>query len=460
MKCSQITKHQPKSSSAPPLEVIRRSEAVPETPPLEAEPKPNRKLYLRLALGLVAVALLGLGGFYGKQSFDHLISHEETDDAYVTGHLHQVSSRVQGTVETVLVDDNEHVRKGQVLVTLDPRDFEVKVNQALASLKQAERRANAARTSIAFQETTARGQDTDARGSIDSAMAAISKSEASVREAKAGIEKAKSDLVAREAEVERSSRDYKRYIALEKEGAVTTMERDGARRDYQVAVANRDAARNAITEATGRLDQAKESVLSGKAALTRAQGQIELARASTVQTRVSEHQYETDMAAVAAASASLKEAELNLSYTKIVAPAAGRVGKKTVEEGHRIEPGQPLLTVVSDDAWVVANYKETQIKAMHPGQRVAIKIDSLPEHQFIGRVESFAPASGASFALLPSDNATGNFTKIVQRVPVKILFEPASIAGFEDRIVPGLSVVTSVNIKGTIPVQHVAALRQ
>ncbi len=460
MKCSQIAKKQHKSNCTPPLEVVHPLEAVASSPQDESRPRIKPILYVRLTLSLVVLVVLALGGLYGKQAFDHIASHEETDDAYITGHLHQVSSRVQGTVETVLVDDNEHVRKGQVLVTLDPRDFEVKVNQALASLKQAERRASAARTSITFQETAARGQDTDARGSIESAMAAISRSEASVREARAGIDKAKSDLAAREAEVERATRDYKRYIALEKEGAVTTMERDGARRDYQVAVANRDAARNAIREATERLDQAKESVLSGKAALTRARGQIELARASTVQTRVSEHQYETDMAAVAAAAASLKEAELNLSYTKIIAPAAGRVGKKTVEEGHRIEPGQPLLTVVSDDAWVVANYKETQIKAMHPGQRVAIKIDSLPEHKFIGRVESFAPASGASFALLPSDNATGNFTKIVQRVPVKILFEPASIAGFEDRIVPGLSVVTSVNIKGTIPVQHVAAIRQ
>lgn len=460
MKCSQITKNHQKCSSAPPSGGIHRSEAVPQLQQEPDKPRNSRSLYLRLTMAFVAVVVLGLGGYYVKQAFDHISSHEETDDAYVTGHLHQVSSRVQGTVETVLVDDNEHVRKGQVLVTLDPRDFEVKVNQALASLKQAERRASAARTSITFQETAARGQDTDARGSIDSAMAAISRSEASVREAKAGIDKAKSDLAAREAEVERATRDYKRYIALEKEGAVTTMERDGARRDYQVAVANRDAARNAIREASERLDQAKESVLSGKAALTRAQGQVELARAGTVQTKVSEHQYETDMAAVAAAAASLKEAELNLSYTKIVAPTTGRVGKKTVEEGHRIEPGQPLLTVVSDDAWVVANYKETQIKAMHPGQRVVIKIDSLPEHKFMGRVESFAPASGASFALLPSDNATGNFTKIVQRVPVKILFEPASIAGFEDRIVPGLSVVTSVYIKGTIPVQHVAALRQ
>jgi membrane fusion protein (multidrug efflux system) len=187
-------------------------------------------------------------------------------------------------------------------------------------------------------------------------------------------------------------------------------------------------------------------VNTSKAQLTQAQGQLQVAKASAVQTKVSEHQFDTDLATVEHAKAALEEARLNLSYTTIVAPITGRVGKKTVEEGQRIEPGQPLMTIVSDNPWVVANYKETQLAHMRAGQKVDIKIDSFPDHKFEGYVLSFSPASGQSFAVLPSDNATGNFTKIVQRLPVKILFTADSIRGYEDRLAPGLSVISTVDV--------------
>ncbi len=181
---------------------------------------------------------------------------------------------------------------------------------------------------------------------------------------------------------------------------------------------------------------------------------MQLARASAVQTRVTEQDYQTDLAAVEGAQAALNAARLDLSYTKIVAPISGRIGKKVVEEGQRVEPGQPLLTIVSDDPWVVANYKETQLKNMYAGQKVDIKIDSFPDHKFEGIVESFSPASGASFAVLPSDNATGNFTKIVQRIPVKILFTTDSIKGYASRLAPGLSVLTSVDVAPHSSARH------
>ncbi len=176
------------------------------------------------------------------------------------------------------------------------------------------------------------------------------------------------------------------------------------------------------------------------------QGQKQLAKASAVQTVVDKSQYDVAMAAVERARTALAEAQLNLSYASIVAPTAGRIGKKSVEAGQRIEPGQPLLTIVADNPWVVANFKETQLKKMHSGQSVDITIDSFPDHRFLGHVLSFSPASGASFAVLPSDNATGNFTKIVQRLPVKIILDPASVKGYEDKLAPGMSAVTSVNL--------------
>ena len=153
-------------------------------------------------------------------------------------------------------------------------------------------------------------------------------------------------------------------------------------------------------------------------------------------------------AQVKAASAQLKEVELQLSYTEIMSPAAGRVGRKNVEVGHRVQPGQALLAVVQPAVWVTANFKETQLGELRPGQHVELRVDTFPKTVFTGRVESIAPASGAQFALLPPDNATGNFTKIVQRVPVKIVFDEDSVRGFSGSLIPGMSVCVKVNVRG------------
>lgn len=426
--------------------VTAKSPSTEQTDTQETKAAPKKPLVRKIITGILALVLVGAGGQFGIHTYNQVSTHEETDDAYVTGHLHQVSTRVNGTVDQVLVDDNEHVKQGQVLVLLDPRDYKVKVTQAMANLLQAERKATVAKTSVSFQSTTAEGQDTDAKGSIDSALAAISKSQAGVREAKAAIESSQANLAAKDAELERAQLDYNRYYTLEREGAVSTSERDSARRDYLVALESRNVARKDVTQSIERFEQAQQLINTSKAELTKAEAQAHLAKASAVQTEVNKYQFQTDLAAIDAAKAALAEAQLNLSYTKIVAPSSGRIGKKTVEEGQRIEPGQPLMTIVADNPWVVANFKETQLKDMKVGQSVEIAVDSFPDHKFEGTVLSFSPASGASFAILPSDNATGNFTKIVQRVPVKILFTDESIKGYEDRMAPGLSAVTSVNV--------------
>jgi membrane fusion protein (multidrug efflux system) len=419
--------------------------------------KLSAKQVLLITLGVVLVAVTAVAG---NNWVRYLLSHEETDDAYITGHLHQVSSRVDGTVDKVWVDDNEHVKQGQVLVTLDPNDYKAQADQALANLEQAKRQIQTAQTTISYQDTDAQGQDMNAKGSVANALAGISRSEAQVREAQAAILAAQNDLKAKDGELERATIDYKRYDYLGKQGAVALTQSDAAKRDYIVALGNRDAARDAITQATERLKEAQDSVNTSKAQLAQAQAQIQLAKASAVQVQVNQAQLNTDLAAVAKAKAALDAANLNLSYTKIVAPISGRIGKKTVEEGHRVQPGEPLMTIVSDDPWVVANYKETQLKRIRAGQKVEITIDSFPDHKFEGHVLSFSPASGASFAILPSDNATGNFTKIVQRLPVKILFTPESIVGYEDRLAPGLSVISSVDVVSPAePLTTVAQVR-
>jgi membrane fusion protein (multidrug efflux system) len=168
-----------------------------------------------------------------------------------------------------------------------------------------------------------------------------------------------------------------------------------------------------------------------------------------MQTNVNATQYDAARTHVTQAEAGLAEAKLLLSYTTITAPAAGRIGRKQVEVGQRLQPGQPLLAIVSNDVWVTANFKETQLERMRPGQPVDIKVDAFPSHHFKGYVDSFSPASGAHIALSPPENATGNYTKIVQRVPVKIVFDPASVKGFETALRPGMSVVPTVDLAAT-----------
>lgn len=181
----------------------------------------------------------------------------------------------------------------------------------------------------------------------------------------------------------------------------------------------------------------KQELDNAKAALALAQAAVAAARAQAT----------SAVAQVQVAAANLKEAELQLTYTEITAPAAGRIGRKNVETGNRVQPGQALLAIVSPEIWVVANFKETQLTHLRPGQSVKLSVDTFPGYIFAGRVESVAPASGAQFALLPPDNATGNFTKIVQRVPVKIVFEDAALQTFSDRIVPGMSAMVKVNVR-------------
>jgi membrane fusion protein (multidrug efflux system) len=173
---------------------------------------------------------------------------------------------------------------------------------------------------------------------------------------------------------------------------------------------------------------------------------MQQSEAAQVQTEVSRKDLKVRVSSVEQSTASLNDALVQLGYCRIAAPVAGRVGKKSVEAGDRVEPAQPLMTIVSDYLWVVANFKETQLERMRPGQAVDIHIDAFPHHGFKGMVDSFSPGSGANFALLPSDNATGNFTKIVQRVPVKILFDPRTTKGFESLIVPGMSAVVTVDL--------------
>ncbi|HZR20293.1 MAG TPA: HlyD family secretion protein [Verrucomicrobiae bacterium] len=310
-------------------------------------------------------------GYFGVRYWCYANSWVGTDNAYLIGHIHSVSSRVAGTVKEVLVDENQEVASGTVLAQLDASDFEVRRRQAAAQLAQA----------------TAQVQESQAR--IAQAVAQIDREQARATKANQDLQRATS-------------------LFGTGSGAISRQELDLARAESDAAEAALKAARSALDSTT--------------ASASAAHAQEKLAQAG------------------------LEDADLQLSYTQIMAPATGRIGKKNLETGNRVQPGQALLALVQPELWVTANFKETQLAHLRPGQAVRIKADAFPGRSFRGTVEGVSPASGAQFALLPPDNATGNFTKIVQRVPVKILLDSASLGDLRASLVAGMSVVVEVKV--------------
>ncbi|MEC4819531.1 MAG: HlyD family secretion protein [Scytonema sp. PMC 1069.18] len=460
-------------STAPEVDVDSQPEIGEEEVSSQQPEQPKRKKPIGLILGVLGVGAVAAGGF-GYQWWQYASTHQQTDNAQVAGHVHQVSSRIPGTVSQVLVNDNELVKSGQLLVKLDPRDYQSKVQQAQAALQNARRQAEAAKANITLASETSSAQTAQAQGDVNGALAAISTAQAAVQEAKAGIPAAQAEvklaqagIPAAQAQVaqananlQKAQADYNRYQTLYQQGAIPRQQLDSAQATYDVALAQKNAAVQAVeqaqaklasakvgvAQAQSRLAQAQEGVASAQAKLATSKGGLQQATASGQQTEVNRNQYEAAIAAIAQAQASLKDAQLQLSYTNITAPSAGRIGRKTVEVGNRIQAGAPLMAIVDNENWIVANFKETQLENMKPGEEVEIKLDAFPHHTFKGHVDSISPASGAQFALLPPDNATGNFTKIVQRIPVKIAFDQESIKGYESLIAPGMSAEVSVSV--------------
>jgi membrane fusion protein (multidrug efflux system) len=466
--------NQPTEERAHP-ETQQDTEKPTSLPPGEGAntQKPKRGLPKWL-LPVAGVGAIVAGGF-GYNWWQFASTHQETDDATVAGHVHQISSRINGTAIAVPVDDNQQVHKGDLLVKLDPRDYEVKVQQAQAALEAAQRQAGSAQANIALSSETTQGKTSQAQGDINAARAGIATAQAAVQEAKtgipaaqaavaeaqAGIPAAQAQVAQAEANLVRAQADYNRYETLYRQGAVARQQLDTARATYLVNLAQRNSAQQGVQQAQARLAQAKqgvaqaqaklaqaqEGVANAQAKLAAAQGGLQQATAGGQQTQANRSQYEAALAAISQSQANLNDAKLQLSYTNVTAPTDGRVGRKTVEVGQQVQPGQALMAIVDNEDWVVANFKETQLEKMRPGQEVEVKLDAFPHHPFKGRVDSFSPGSGATFALLPPDNATGNFTKIVQRVPVKIVLDSQSVKGYESRIVPGMSAVVSVDVK-------------
>jgi membrane fusion protein, multidrug efflux system len=420
-------------------ETDKSAEVAPATP--LPPRRPLKKLIIGGAVGLAIVAAI-----YGYRQWQFATTHEETDNAYVTADVHPINARIAGTVSQVAVNDNQLVNSGAGLLKLDPSDYAASLEQAKAALETARYQAGVAQANIGVVATTAQGQTTQAQGNIAAAAAGVTTAEGAVAEAQAGVPAAQAQLAQVEAALVKAQLDYDRFNQLAQSGAIPRAQLDAAKATYDATLAQRQAVQAQGQQANAKLVQAQQNLSSSAAKLAATKGTLQTAAAATQQTTVNRQQYKVALAAIVQAEAQVKTAQLQLSYTTITAPTAGRVGNKTVQVGQRVQPGQTLMSVVSNQPWVVANFKETQLTKMQPGQVVEIKIDAFPGRRFTGRLDSLAPASGARFALLPPDNATGNFTKIVQRFPVKITFAPDSLQGLTDRLTPGMSATVTVDI--------------
>lgn len=506
-------------------------------------PTPARK---RPPVGFLALAIaLGAAGWFGYRSYSFSSAHVSTDDAYVTASVVPVSARVIGNADRIFVKENQRVKAGQLLVTLDSASYQVEVDQAEANLRMAKAAVEGAAAGVDLSADTgsaqiaqAQGGIAESEGQIGAALAGVQRARAQFATAQASLQTSLANALAAETAVQarvsarsraveqvaaaeavlksteatvgvaaanlkgveataaNATREAERAAKLADEGAIAraiadsrataaadaAAKVDAARQQVEAARANVaqrradvSAARAQIREADDSAEQARaqaraaksdvsaqrarveqeasgiassrQAVTSAEARRTQANANLRTAQTAPKQVSISEANRKTALARVAQAEAALEAAKLALSRTKIFAPVAGTVSRKSIQPGQQVAVGQPMLQIIPDERpWIVANFKETQMGRIRMGQSVEVEVDALPGTHLHGRVESIAKGTGSVFALLPPDNATGNFTKVVQRVPVKIVFDEEQ-PGL-DRLRAGLSAVAVVSLRG------------
>jgi membrane fusion protein (multidrug efflux system) len=387
------------------------------------------------------LAGLAAGGY---KIWERLSRVETTDDAQIDGAIFPLSPRVMGHVIQVTVHDQAAVKAEDILVQLDPRDFEVALSKARAELADAEATLAGARSDVPVTSVSTASVLSGARSSRQDATAQVSWSEQALGAAKARLKTAEANVRVAEANANKSAQDVERYKALVARDDIPRQQYEQAIADTEAARANVDAQRAAVTEAQQNVLAAEKSIEQARAKVGQADATVEGAMTGPQQVKSSEARAQAAAAKVAQKRAEVEQAELNLKYTTITAPATGIVARRSVEVGQYVEPGQLLLVIVDlNKVWVVANFKETQLKDMKVGQRADIAVDA-NGRTYTGHIESLAGASGARFSLLPPENATGNYVKVVQRIPVIIGFDPGQNNDLVLR--PGMSVTPTVHV--------------
>src|SRR5579863_8845564 len=366
-----------------------------------------------------------------------------TDDAQVDCHITAVAPQVPGYVVDLKIDDNTPVKTGDLLVQIDPRTYQDEVDQAKANLDFAEAQANSAEIQIGLTRATTTQSTSGAVHQKESDAAAYAMSQAQLEQsATANLQVAEANVAAKSATNERAQSDLKRYTPLLATDDVSKYQFDAVDAAARVAKSELEAAQQQLTAAQQAVEIARANAQSSEARFLRSQSQLLQTKAQEQQVPIAEATYKSALAAVERAKAALQQAELNLAYTHITAPITGQVTQKSVDLGQYVSPGQLLFTIVPlDQVYVTANFKETQLAHVRPGQKVRIHVDTY-RREFDGVVDSLAGAAGSRQALLPPQNATGNFIKVVQRIPVKILVKQSSDSHFVLR--PGMNVEATI----------------
>jgi membrane fusion protein, multidrug efflux system len=377
---------------------------------------------------IVGIIVLLVAGFFLWRYFD---SYEDTDDAQIDGHLNSISARVSGHVLKLLVDDNQYVPMGTPLIEIDPKDYQVAVDRAKADYADAVALAEAARVNVPITSVNTNSQTSSAQADVENANAGIAAARQQFSAAKAQLAEAEANNV-------KAQNDLVRYKQLVDKQEISEQQYDQAVAAAHAGTASVDAARASASAADNQVRQAQSRLL---------QAQANLRAAATGPQQVETYRSRAQSAQAQAEQkrAALEQAELNLQYTVIAAPVNGVVTNRTVEVGQNVSIGQELMKVINlDDIWVTANFKETQLKRMQVGQRATIRVDTNGK-DYKAHVQSIAGASGAITSLLPPENATGNYVKVVQRIPVKITFDPGETR--EHVLRPGMSVEPKVWVK-------------
>ena len=392
---------------------------------------------------LVIILLLAVGGFF---VWSYYSVRETTDDAEIEGHIHPISAKVSGTIVSVNIKENQNVQQDAVLVQIDPKDYQVALDRAQADLAESQALLDASRVDVPMTATTSSSQFSGAEATVQEARANATSSEKEVPEAGDRLRSAQAKLREMQANYQKAQRDLERMQKLIAKEEISQQQFDAFTAAAESQRASLDSAQADVSAAEEGLHVAESHVARDSAKVAQAQAAAQGANTAPQQMAMSRSRAESAAARVQMAKAALDQAQLNLQYTTIVAPIGGLISKKNVEVGQIVQAGQPLFAIVPlEDTWVEANFKETQLKNIRLGQPVIVSVDAFGGRKFKAYVESIAAATGAKFSLLPPENATGNYVKVVQRIPVRILFDKGEDP--EHILRPGMSVVPTVMTK-------------
>ena len=412
----------------PPAEADRQEAA---SKPLPATERDFRSLasrtqnsHFRIAVAIAIVVLLIAGVFV----YRYVSSYESTDDAQVDGHVNSISARISGHVIKLNVEDNQYVQAGTVLVEIDPADYQVAYDRAKADFEDAQAAAVAAGVNVPISSVNTSSQVSATEADVNNARAGIQAAQQQFEAAKAQLQEAEANNV-------KAQNDLARYKQLVDKQEISQQQ-------YDQATAAATASRAAVEAARASAQAAEQQVTQAQGRLVQAEANWRYANTAPKQMQVTRARAVAALAEAQRKKADLDQAQLNLQYTKIVAPVNGIVSNRTVEVGQNVAPGQELMKVINlDDVWITANFKETQLRDMKVGQHATVYVDA-NGRKYNGKVDSIAGASGARFSLLPPENATGNYVKVVQRIPVKIVLDPG--LNNDHQLRPGLSVEPKV----------------